>query len=550
MAMRLLRWCVGLAWLALAGLFVALPAAGFALGTPRPPPLPAGFTPLRAQPDGDGLHAGHGTRRPVGALTWVDLRGSPEDIGAAQGALLQDRIGDLEQDMVATLVERVPGFPARHLLLGAVGLANRTLPDWFTAEELRELHAATASGDPALDRMRHLGPPFQRAVHYHALHDVSQYLIDNPLVRPIQVGCSAFAAAGADGGVVAGRIFDFEGGPRFDLDKVVYTVHPERGHAFIHVAWPGMTGVVTGMNDAGLWVSLNAAASAGGGVVGRPIVMAAREILQHAGSIAEAEAVLARSRVFVSSALLIASGRERRAVVAEIGPGGLALRPWHDGRISATNHFQDPRWAMDPRNRERMAQGTTQARLARLEELIASGPMDATRAVAVLRDRRGPGGRDLGFAHRSTINAWIAAHLAVADLERGILWVSEPRHGLGAMRAFTLAGPLPAADLPADPELARCLADLPRWNALCARLADGIADPAERAAAAQAVVALNPGHFAAHWLAGLASDDPAARRAALERALALAPAYAADAAAIRRALAGAHAVPGDPPRDP
>jgi len=553
MLLALLRWMIALAWLGLMALLLALPAVGFCLGVTQPPAMPVGWKPPVAHADGLATVAGLGRRQDVGRVLWVDLRGTPVELGESMGLLLYDRIGGLESDLVTTLQDRVPLFAGRHLLLGLVGLNNRTLADHFTANELLEIRAATAAPDPVLDPWRCLGPGYQRAVHYHALHDVSQYLIDNPLVRPIQVGCSAFAVGGAhttDGHLVVGRLFDFEGGPRFDLDKVVFTMHPAGGLRFVHVAWAGMTGAVTGLNEAGLWVSINAAATADQGFVGRPIVMVVREVLQTCRSIDEAVAVLRRSQVFVSDGVLLASASERRAVVAELGPTGLGVRAWQDDRIISTNHFLDPAWAGDKRNASRMVHGTTAVRAARLTELLDQQPVDPARAVAILRDRRGPGGLELGFNNRSAINAWIGAHLAVADLDRGILWVSEPRHGLGAMRAFTIDGPLPAADLPEDPELGRCLEALPRWLEVRATLLGNVRDPAKRAALVAKLLRLNGDHFESHWIAGLNATDPAARRAHLEEALRLRPAYPQDAEAIRKALGGAAIEPGDPPAAP
>jgi hypothetical protein len=492
----------------------------------------------------------------VGRIEYMHLSGTPAELGAAQGALVTDLVAGLEGDLVRTFVERVPFFAARHLILGLVGINNRNLADHLTRDEQTEILAEVRSPDPALDPWRALGEPWQRALHYHALHDVSQYLIDNPLVRPIQVGCSAFAVQDArtrDGHLIVGRMFDFEGGPRFDLDKVVVTVAPTDGLRFIHVAWGGMTGGVTGFNAAGLWVSINAADTAGMGFCGRPIVMAVREILQHCHTIDEAVAVLARSDVFVSDGVLLASRDEHRAVVVEKGPTGQAVRAMVAGELRSTNHFLDPQWAGDAANRRRIARGTTPVRYARLGELLAESPVDPARAVAILRDHRGAGGLSVGFNNRSTINAWIGAHLAVADLDRGIIWVSEPRHGLGAMRAFTLDGPLPAEDMAADPEAARCERDLPRWlelrDSLRAQLAHRDPStplPATVSAQVAELLQLNPDSFESAWLAGLAATDPATRAAYLRAALAHQPAYPEDAEAIAAALRGTSgATPGD-----
>lgn len=526
-------------WLFVVGTVLMIPTIGFTLSVPPLPALPDNWQAPSHQHHGSRQQAGKGQRHEVGEILWLELAGSPSDIGAAHGLLLADRINGLEADLLHTFVERVPTFIARHLLLGLVGFNNATLHRFFSDAEKQEIRAATAAPPAESDQWRAMGPAYQRALHYHALHDVSQYLIDNPLVRPIQVGCTAFAVGGqhsSNGNLIVGRLFDFEGGPRFDLDKVVFTVRPTVGHAFIHVAWPGLTGVVTGMNERGLWVSINAAASSDQSWVGRPIIMAVREILQHCQTLDEAEAVLRRSPVFVSNGILVVSRDEQAMAIFENGPSGLARRTSDHMRLISTNHFDHRQWADDARNQQRIREGTTTVRAARVAELLDQQAVDIPRALSILRDRQGLGGQEVGFHNRSTINAWIGAHLVLADVSRGILWVSEPRHGLGAMRAFNLDGPLPEEDLPADPELPRLLNDLPQYQMLRQQILDGIDDEPSRQAAVERILAINPHSFEAHWLAGLFHHDPEQRRAHLKQALKQQPAYPADRRAIEQAL--------------
>lgn len=530
----ILRWCVALAWLAALGLSLVLPAVGFCLPAWQAPVLPT----VLAKSE-------NGKREQVGAIIHVHLAGDSVSLGYDHGYLLADRIAALEGDLIDTFTTQVPTFPARHLLLGLVGFNNRSLINYFQPNELLEIAAACRAQDQVGDPWRWLGPVYQRAVQYHALHDVSQYLIDNPLVRPIQVGCSAVAIGGQrsrDGHLLVGRLFDFEGGPRFDFDKVVFTVHPKEGLRFLHVGWAGMTGAVTGLNEAGLWVSINAAATAGQGFCGRPITMVVRQVLQHCRTIDEAVAILAATPVFVSDGVLLASRDEHKVVVVELGPTGCAVRPWVDDVLISTNHFLHPQWAGDRANQERLRRGTTVARSARLAEICADpAGQDLASVARALRDRRGRGGQDIGFGNRSTVNAWIGAHLAVADLDAGVVWVAEPRHGLGILRAFTVNGPGGAADLPADPEQERCLHDASVYAAqrdALIHLLRQRQNPQRAFSLGQELLRLNPQSCEAHWLAGLATTDAKQQRALWEKALTLQPAYAEDADALRAALAG------------
>ncbi len=543
---NVLRTVLALGLFAWSWLWIGLPAAGMLLGVQAAPTALAIYAPPVEDTDGRRT-AGTAWREQVGAITHIHLAGSPQDIGTGIGLLAGPDITALEGDMMQVFTERVPYFPLRHLVLGLVNFNNRSLAAHYRPEELAEIAASTAAHGAVYDSFGALGPSYSRGIQYHALHDISQYLIDSPLVMPVQVGCTAVAVTGgrsADGHLIVGRMFDFEGGARFDLDKIVYTVKPDRGHAFVSVCWAGMTGCVTGLNDAGLWVSVNAAATDGAVFSGRPVVLMVRELLQHAATIPEALAIIERTPVFVSDGILIASRSEATAVVAEKGPHGLGVRRMTDDRLVLTNHFTTEAWASDAANAQRIARGTTTARWARAEELLAARPAhDPASIAAIMRDRRGAGGREVGFNNRATINAWIGCHLAVCDVTAGIVWVSEPRHGLGVMRAFTVDGPVAVPPLPADPELDRCLRDLPAFDTARrtakALLAGGLTNderPASEAAVAQMRL-LNPDHFETHWLAALVATDPAERRRALQAALDAMPAYPADRERIAAALA-------------
>ncbi len=514
---------------------LAAPAAGILVAIHHPPMLPQGEP---AQSEGDILRCGASWRERIGdargGMWHLHLRGDPAQLGHAHGALIGDLAQSLEGAMIRQFTTLVPSFAARHLLLGLVGFNGCTLPDYFRADEITEIAACAAAMDAGYSSFRSSLPRYDRKLQYHALHDISHTLIDNPLVAVPRLGCTALALGGSrtgDGRVLVGRLFDFEGGEAFDRDKVVMTVEPTGGIAFVSVAWAGLTGAVTGMNDAGLWVSINAGASAGQGTVGRPIIMAAREILQGCRTIAEAVTVLERTPVFVSESVLIASGPQRRAVSVEIGPTGLALREMEDGLLVLANHFRCERWQGDAVNAQRIAEGTSTRRYARVEELARSLAVHTPQSVLdLLRDRCTPGGGDVGFGNRGTINSWIGAHLAVADLEAKVMWVAAPSHGLGAAWAFTPHGPQAQPPLAAAPDLALHDRDAEAWEAALAtgRRALAAGELAAATQAAATALALNPRNYESLELAGLASWEPSERERLLRLALEREPAYPAE----------------------
>jgi hypothetical protein len=518
-------------------LLLVLPAIGFIVGSRPSPELPAEPT---AHPDS--------RLERHGAIWHCHLAGSALQRGFACGKLTAPMMANHENELFSTLQELVPWFPFRHLILGLVTFNNRDLDAFLRAEELQAIAGLARGYRAAGDPNAHVGPAFGRILGYHALHDASQYLIDNPLITAPQVGCSAVAlgaSRSADGHLLVGRLFDFEGGRSFDFDKVVYTVAPaaEGGIErlrYMNVAWGGVHGAVTGMNEASLWVSINAGVSDHFAYRGRPLVIAVHHVLETCRTIDQAIAHLTSQPVFVSESVLLASAQDgHRAVCLELAPGRHHVREMSGDRLVATNHFEHPGWASDGANTQRRAEGTTMARSMRLHELIESAPQHTPAALAeLLRDRRGVGGSDLGFGHRSGVNAWIGAHLVVADLDACILWVAEPEHGLGGLLPFGLEGPRaelealpPSIDLPLFAQQGRTWKpDLERTRHLVARR-----DPAA-ASRCRELIERNPQHYEPYVLLATCTEDRAAAAALLRLALERRPAYASERRTIEARL--------------
>ena len=546
--MQILRWFVALFVLGTAWVMLVIPGIGMVLATRAMPTIE--LPTLTAEQEAAlASNSGRVTlgkcyRERIGGITHIHLEGSPAELGFYQGALVGDSISRIETEMMGVFVERVPSFWLRHLVLGFVNWNNRALDSYFRPEEITEIAAITEGHRRYHDPYAAVSPAFTRGLQYHALHDISQYLIDNPLIHPPQVGCTAVATIGKrsqDDHVLVGRLFDFEGGSCFDRDKVVYTVRVDGGIPFVSVAWGGMAGAVTGLNDAGLWVSINAAATDGQAFVGRPIVMTVRRILERCRTIDEAIAEVRDNPVFVSNGVLLASGPENRVVVAEVGPRGFGVRPMTNDALVQTNHFLGKEWIEDEKNISRIRGGTTTKRMYRAGALLSRQERHSPESLlAVLRDRRGVDDADVGFGNRGTINAWIGAHLVVADVSRKVLWVGEPWHGLGRSVAFGIDGPVSDAALPASPDLAQHDRDAGEYLRL-ERQVNELLSAKRRTEAlplAERLVALNPQFFNAHLLLARATNDSVKRRQHLERALALQPAYPEDERAIRSLLDG------------
>jgi hypothetical protein len=297
----------------------------------------------------------------------------------------------------------------------------------------------------------------------HALHDFSQRYVDT---IPLSGACSGFAADGsatANGHVYLARNFDFEAGSRFDREKIVAAVVPEKGWRFLTVNFGGLTGVVSGFNEKGLGLSLQSLSGGPTAGAGQPSILVAADTLQHDATVEQAIARIRAARVFVSDLFLLADATGALAVV-EKTPRETGVRR---GRrvISATNIAMTPEIAA--RTGPPPASSSSPARQERLDELLAPGRplLDAASSVAILRDRRGKGSAPLGPGNRNAIDALIACHSAVFDLTARRAYVAAAPHTLGRYVCFDLdllasAGPgdpryaaLDAAGIPADPYL-------------------------------------------------------------------------------------------------
>ncbi len=106
------------------------------------------------------------------------------------------------------------------------------------------------------------------------------------------------------------------------------------------VGWPGMVGVVTGMNRAGLVITLNLASA--GDLVGEatPSLLRLRAALDTSTTIDAAVSALGREPRTMGMNLLVAGGREDRAVVLELSGRRQAVVPLAAGQVVTTNFYQ------------------------------------------------------------------------------------------------------------------------------------------------------------------------------------------------------------------
>ena len=404
----------------------------------KPPPLPADTAVRQLKPESrDGkVWFGKSWRGQREGLLVVHLKGSPFEMGYASGVLLKDQIHTLENEFLDMVRGYVPQEWKLQLLKTYVIYRNRHLSDYVPQDYRMEIYAATLS---CPDVHPELGDYYNRLLNYHAAHDVSYMMIDNPLLS--RAGCTSFGAWGKEtenGHLITGRNFDWEAAEVFSRDRVVIMCEPDDGIPFISLAWAGMAGVVSGMNRAGVSVTLNGAPSSLPRDTATPAAMVARDILQHAHNLDEAVKHLRNAKVFVSTLWLIGSRADGKFLVVEKTPSATHVREAEGESIVCANHFQTAGLKGEERNQNYIGDATSVPRELRMTELLqhARGKLNAAHAAEMLRDRKLPGGTFPGNGHRATLNALIATHATIMDLTDGIFWAASPPNQLGKFVAF------------------------------------------------------------------------------------------------------------------
>lgn len=373
-------------------------------------------------------------RKSESGLYELYVEGNAFERGVAIGKLSQPLIQYQEEVFNRQIHQLVPSESYLNVLKYLVGWFNRNLNDHVAEEFRQEIYGVSRVASPEFD---HIAPAYQRILNYHAAHDIGHALQNMSLV-----GCTAFATWGAaseDSALIVGRNFDFYVGDDFAKNKIVAFYSPEKGHRFMMITFGGMTGVLSGMNDQGLTITLNAAKSEIPAASATPVSIVAREILQYASTIEEAFAIAANRKTFVAESFLIGSANDKRAAIIEKTPETLDLYETSSEKIIGTNHFQSSTLGKTKLNVEHMQTSASVYRYRRVAELLlTNGKNTVEKTARILRDRNGLQNKPIGLGNEKSINQLIAHHAVIFQPEKQLVWISTAPWQLGKFVCYDL----------------------------------------------------------------------------------------------------------------
>jgi len=363
------------------------------------------------------------------------IEGAPYERGLIYGELAKELIQKQEKIFVDQIENFVPSSTWQQLLRLMIGFYNRNLPNNIPFENQKEIYGVSRAFSDDYD---YISSKYARILNYHAAHDIGHALNDYSMV-----GCTSFALKDSmsDGGdLLVGRNFDFFVGDAFAEEKILLFVKPDKGHAFVSYSWAGFTGVVSGLNDKGLSVTINASKSDLPSSSKTPISILAREILQYAETLDEAIAIAEKRKTFVSETLLISSKKDHEAILIEKSPTKTGVYKSGTASLICSNHYQSETFINDKINKDNILESDSKYRYNRVNELLNQKfkftPEDVT---SILRDQLDSNNDTLGMGNPRAINQLIAHHSVVIQPERYMFYISTSDYQLGRFIGYNLS---------------------------------------------------------------------------------------------------------------
>ena len=408
------------------------------------------------------LRFGTSTLQYRGGIALLRTSGEPHQMGAAHGRLLAGELRHFVNATKPSIARIVDGTGMFSSLLHGIVLdwRLRFLDDGLSDADRRWLAgmvqgAARSGAQVSYPDLVHaaaaidVGAPSQRSA------EADVHVLARSLSFAVTLGndpsriwlASQLALPGFD-----------DGGD--SLPTLVTIARPTGKLAWAGVGWPGMAGVLIGVNAAGIAIAVHPVRS--GDVratrAAQPTAMLARSVLEQAHTIDEALAVITKGEALGAAAFVVIDGNEGRWVVIERTPDKTAVNRQPASVIG--DILENQSFATDPQNDRARRQLASTMRVQRAARLVKTPPADLGALAGILRDHHTVDDVLRPLGHRGTIADVAAVSTVIIDARARMIWIADPT-AAGRMRGFDLrqdlgldigASATGTADLAADPE--------------------------------------------------------------------------------------------------
>ena len=362
------------------------------------------------------------------------LEGNGYERGITLGILQKELGKNQESVFIDEINKNVPSWWFRKFLILGISWFNRDLDQEIPLEYRQEIFGISKSFSDDFD---HIGPKYNRIINYHAAHDIGHAVQNMHLV-----GCTAFGTWNFDSTqqmMLMGRNFDFYFGDEFAKNKVVLLSNPDEGYQFISIGWASFIGVVSGINEKGLGITLNSDKSEIPSKSGTPVSIIARDVLQYASNIEEAIKICEKYTSFVSESFTLSSAIDQTVVVIEKTPDTTGVYHTKVDTIVVTNHFQSEALKDIPLNVAHKKVSESVRRYDRTAELLSQTDTINPYVISdILRDQKGVNGTDIGCGNPLAVNQLLAHHAVIFENVQKLIWVSAYPFQLNVMDAYSL----------------------------------------------------------------------------------------------------------------
>ncbi len=364
------------------------------------------------------------------------VEGDGFERGVIEGKLNKELAEKQEIAFVGQIRKLVPSQWMLSYLKYFIAFFNRNLDEYVTEEYQLEIYGESLY---ASDKFDFMAPKYHRMLNYHAAHDIGHALQD----KNMAVGCTSFGAWGdktSDSTLLIGRNFDFYAGDAFAENKIINFIKPKSGYRLMMVSWAGMIGTLSGMNEKGLTVTINASKSEIPTSAATPISLVAREILQYAKNIQEAFEIAKKRKVFVSESILIGSVEDNRTATIEKTPSRTELFiSGNSDYIICANHYQGDVFKNDAINNENKLKSSSLYRFNRMTQLLnRDSSLTVFDAAYILRNRQGMDDKEIGMGNEKALNQLNAHHAVIFKPAALLVWVSANPYQLGQFVCYDL----------------------------------------------------------------------------------------------------------------